>query len=186
MKSKYKFILFGVVGLFILGLAFILGLRTLVISIANQRTCEWANIDNIELNAKIDVPSIIDSDCVYLKAINTKKAYFEFNLNDFDADHYIEVNKLKRLESKDIKVDLLNFNIDSLNLTCFTINQETAKNQILMRCLIKTKDSFGYLFSTLINKNTGSRYIFCKTKNTRTDKCTKKSRPFLYLKEVSI
>jgi len=127
MKSKYKFILFGVVGLFILGLAFILGLRTLVISIANQRTCEWANIDNIELNAKIDIPSIIDSDCVYLKAINTKKAYFEFNLNDFDADHYIEVNKLKRLESKDIKVDLLNFNIDSLKFDMLYYKSRNGK-----------------------------------------------------------
>ena len=60
--------------------------KTLVVSIANQRTCEWANIDNIEINAKINIPSIIDSDCEYLEAINTKKAYFEFNLADFDAD----------------------------------------------------------------------------------------------------
>ena len=97
-------------------LVLIFGLRTLVVSIANQRTCEWANIDNIELNAKIDIPSIIDSDCVYLESINTKKAYFEFNLNDFDADHYIEVNKLKTLDSKHIGVDFLNFNRDSLKL----------------------------------------------------------------------
>jgi hypothetical protein len=93
MNSKYKYVLFGASGLLVLVLVAILGLRTLVVSIANQRTCEWANIDNIEINAKINIPSIIDSDCVYLESINTKKAYFEFNLADFDGDHYIEVNK---------------------------------------------------------------------------------------------
>jgi len=103
------------------------GLRTLVVSIANQRTCEWANIDNIELNAKIDVPSIIDSDCMYLESINTKKAYFEFNLNDFDADHYIEVNKLKRLKSKHTGVDFLNFNIDSLKLDMLYYKSRNGK-----------------------------------------------------------
>jgi len=114
MKSKYKYVLFGASGLLVLGLVFLLGLRTFVISIANQRTCEWANIDNIEINAKINIPSIIDSDCVYLESINTKKAYFEFNLADFDADHYIEVNKLKNLESKHTEFDFINFNIETL------------------------------------------------------------------------
>ena len=86
MKSKYKYVLFGASGLLVLVLVFVLGLRSLVISIANQRTCEWANIDNIEINAKINIPSIIDSDSVYLESINTKKEYFEFNLADFDRD----------------------------------------------------------------------------------------------------
>tara|TARA_B110000037_G_scaffold1082_1_gene1186 strand:+ start:4568 stop:4933 length:366 start_codon:yes stop_codon:yes gene_type:complete len=112
MKTKYKYILLGIVGLLLMALVLIIGLRTLVMSIANQRTCEWANIDNIELNARIDVPLIIDSDCEYL---------------------------------------------------------ETAKIPILMPYLIKTKDNFGYLFSTLINKNRDGTF-FVKTKNTRTDK----------------
>jgi hypothetical protein len=116
LKSNYKYVLLGIAGVLMMTLVLIFGLRALVVSIANQRTCEWANIDNIELNAKIDIPSIIDSDCVYLESINTKKAYFEFNLNDFDADHYIEVNKLKTLDSKHIGVDFLNFNRDSLKL----------------------------------------------------------------------
>ena len=112
MKSKY--ILLGISGFLLIALVLIIGLRTLVMSIANQRTCEWANIDNIELNAGIDVPSIIDSDCEYLKAINTKKAYFEFDLADFDADRYIEVNKLKKLNSKCPEIDFVNLHTDSL------------------------------------------------------------------------
>jgi len=127
LKSKHKYVLFGIAGILMMTFLMMFGLRTLVVSIANQRTCEWANIDNIELNAKIDVPSIIDSDCMYLESINTKKAYFEFNLNDFDADHYIEVNKLKRLKSKHTGVDFLNFNIDSLKLDMLYYKSRNGK-----------------------------------------------------------
>jgi lipopolysaccharide export LptBFGC system permease protein LptF len=127
MKSKYKYVLFGASGLLVLVLVAILGLRTLVVSIANQRTCEWANIDNIEINAKINIPSIIDSDCVYLESINTKKAYFEFNLADFDGDHYIEVNKFKNLESKHTEFDFINFNIDSLTIDVLYYKSKKGK-----------------------------------------------------------
>jgi len=128
MKTKYKYILLGIVGLLLLALVLITGLRTLVMSIANQRTCEWANIDNIELNARIDVPSIIDSDCEYLEVINTKKAYFEFDLADFDADRYIEVNKLKRLNSKYFEIDFINFNIYSLKFDMLYYKSRNGKN----------------------------------------------------------
>tara|TARA_B110000967_G_C18777924_1_gene506589 strand:+ start:77 stop:529 length:453 start_codon:yes stop_codon:yes gene_type:complete len=128
MKSKYKYILLGIVGLLLMALVIIIGLRTLVMSIANQRTCEWANIDNIELNARIDVPSIIDSDCEYLEAINTKKAYFEFDLADFDADRYIEVNKLKKLNSKYPEIDFINFNSDSLKFDMLYYKSRNGKN----------------------------------------------------------
>ena len=128
MKSKYKYILLGIVGLLLMALVIIIGLRTLVMSIANQRTCEWANIDNIELNARIDVPSIIDSDCEYLEAINTKKAYFAFNLVDFDADRYIEVNKLKKLNTKYPEIDFINFNSDSLKFDMLYYKSRNGKN----------------------------------------------------------
>jgi hypothetical protein len=128
MKTKYKYILLGIVGLLLLALVLIIGLRTLVMSIANQRTCEWANIDNIEINARIDVPSIIDSDCEYLEVINTKKAYFEFDLADFDADRYIEVNKLKRLNSKYFEIDFINFNIYSLKFDMLYYKSRNGKN----------------------------------------------------------
>ena len=80
MKTKYKYILLGIVGLLLMALVLIIGLRTLVMSIANQRTCEWANIDNIELNARIDVPLIIDSDCEYLNGKNSN-SYALFDKN---------------------------------------------------------------------------------------------------------
>ncbi len=128
MNSKYKYVLFGASGLLVLVLVAILGLRTLVVSIVNQRTCEWANIDNIEINAKINIPSIISSDCVYLKSINTKKAYFEFNLADFDGDRYIEDNKLKKLNSKYPEIDFINFNSDSLKFDMLYYKSRNSKN----------------------------------------------------------
>ena len=127
MNSKYKYVLFGALGLLVLVLVAILGLRTLVVSIANQRTCEWANIDNIEINAKINIPSIIDSDCVYLESINTKKAYFEFNLADFDSDRYIEDNKLKELDSMYPEIDFINFHTDSLKFDVLYYKSKKGK-----------------------------------------------------------
>ena len=128
MKSNYKFFVIGIAGLIIFGLIIIFGLRFLVVSIANQRTCEWANIDNIELNAKIDIPSILDSDCDYLEVTNTKKAYFQFDLADFDMDRYIEVNKLKKLNSQYPEIDFINFNSDSLSVGAIYYKLRTGDN----------------------------------------------------------
>jgi hypothetical protein len=126
MNSNLKLILFGASSLLILGLVFILGLRSLVVSIANQRTCEWANIDNIELNAKVDIPSILDSDCEYLDTINTKKAYFRFDQTHFDSDYYIEVNQLKSLDTKHTGIDFINFNTDSLSVDALYYKSRTG------------------------------------------------------------
>ena len=126
MNSNLKLILFGASSLLILGLVFILGLRSLVVSIANQRTCEWANIDNIELNAKVDIPSILDSDCEYLDTINTKKAYFKFDPTHFDGDYYIEVNQLTSLDTKHTGIDFINFNTDSLSVDALYYKSRTG------------------------------------------------------------
>ena len=126
MKTKYKYILLGIIGLLLMALMLIIGLRTLVMSIANQRTCEWANIDNIELNAKVDIPSILDSDCEYLDTINTKKAYFRFDPTHFDSDYYIEVNQLKSLDTKHTGIDFINFNTDSLSVDALYYKSRTG------------------------------------------------------------
>ena len=134
MKSNHKFITLGITSLLILGFVFILGLRFLVITIAEQRTCEWANIDNIELNAKIDIPSITNSDCAYLETITTKRAYFEFDLANFDANQYIEVNKLKKSDSKYPEVDFINFDSDSLTVDALyykSKNGNTSNSYVL-------------------------------------------------------
>jgi hypothetical protein len=76
-----------------------LGYSSFVSSIRNQRTCEWANIDNIELHAHIDVPKVTTWDCDYEKAVNTKKAHFTIAQKDFDLNGYIQMYNLKELTS---------------------------------------------------------------------------------------
>ncbi len=76
-----------------------MGYIGLVNSIRNQRTCEWANIDNIELHAHIDVPKVTKWDCDYEKESNTKRASFTIDKNNFDVNQYIQAYKFKRLSS---------------------------------------------------------------------------------------
>ena len=76
-----------------------LGFRGFVSSIRNQRTCEWANIDNIELHAHVDVPKVTQWNCDYEKVNNTKKASFTIDKKKFDADKYIQTYKLKPVNS---------------------------------------------------------------------------------------
>src|SRR6478735_12009296 len=85
--------------LFTICLLAFMGFRGFVNSIRNQRTCEWANIDNIELHAHIDIPKVTAWDCDYQKESNTKRAFFTVDKNSFDVNQYIERYTLKKLSS---------------------------------------------------------------------------------------
>ncbi len=74
-----------------------MGFRGFVNSIRDQRTCDWANIDNIELHAHIDVPKIVKWDCDYEKVSNTKRASFTIDKNSFDLNTYIQGYNLKKI-----------------------------------------------------------------------------------------
>ena len=82
----------------ILSIAF--GFRAFTTSIYQQRTCEWANIDNLEMHAKVDVPKIFASDCEYVEATNTKKAYFLVDKSKLDLERYLRLNKLKSISNR--------------------------------------------------------------------------------------
>ncbi|TAJ11647.1 hypothetical protein DMA11_16110 [Marinilabiliaceae bacterium JC017] len=99
MKKKLRVVLIVLGVILSLGLIVIFGLRAFAGSIRNQRTCEWANIDNIELHAHVDIPDITDSDCCYDAETNTKKAFFVLNKNELDVDRYIEFNELNKVDS---------------------------------------------------------------------------------------
>jgi len=66
-------------------------------SIYHQRTCDWANIDNIELHTQIDIPDILTYDCYYKKELNTKMARFDLDLTKLDMTNYMYRNKFIRL-----------------------------------------------------------------------------------------
>src|SRR5688572_2586464 len=99
MRMKIKVTVIILTGLLTLGLLAFMGFRGFVNSIRNQRTCEWANIDNIELHAHIDIPKVTAWECDYDKESNTKRAFFAVDKNDFDGNRYIERSSLKKLSS---------------------------------------------------------------------------------------
>lgn len=94
-----------------------LGFREFVKAIRNQRTCEWANIDNIELHAHVDIPKVTKWDCNYEKESNTKKASFTIDINHIDLNYYIQTYHLKKWDSATEPEynRFLNLKKDSLN-----------------------------------------------------------------------
>lgn len=108
-----------------------MGFVGFVKSIKNQRTCEWANIDNIELHAHVDIPKITKSECEYENVTHTKKTLFIINKVDFDMDRYIQTNHLKKL-SRAIELSpekYLNFEKDSLQKAELYHKEESSNGE---------------------------------------------------------
>jgi hypothetical protein len=70
------------------------GIISFIKAIRNERGCDFANIDNVEIYAKIDIPKIVTSDCNYNVSLNRKTVYFK--LKELTATTYIKKNKLKQ------------------------------------------------------------------------------------------
>ncbi len=84
-----------------LSLAFF-GFKTFVTSIYNKRDCEFANIDNIEVNVGIDIPSIENTSCNYDEFKNQKSVYFKL-VNEINIQEYCKSNKFKKIQSSDLE-----------------------------------------------------------------------------------
>lgn len=101
------------------------GIRSFTKNIYNSQNCEWANIDNIEMRAMVDIPKIESSECEYDSLSKTKKVIFvldkELNIKD-----YIAKSKLQRLASTEI---LTSFNIKSEETTprTFYLREKTTE-----------------------------------------------------------
>lgn len=72
------------------------GIRSFTKNIYNSQSCEWANIDNIEMRAMVDIPKIESSDCEYDTISKTKKVLFLLD-KELDTDAYIIKNKLQKV-----------------------------------------------------------------------------------------
>ncbi len=83
-----------------LSLAFF-GFKTFISSIYNQRDCEFANIDNIEVNLGIDIPSIENTSCNYDELKNQKSVYFKFD-KKVNIQDYCKSNSFKILQPSDL------------------------------------------------------------------------------------
>lgn len=87
--------------------SFYFGFKILTHSIYNQKTCEWANVDNIEMHTSINIPKIKTCDCKYIENQNSKIATFEINSKQILSDNYIIKNNFKKWEPNNtIKFDI--------------------------------------------------------------------------------
>ena len=85
------------------------GFKTFISSINSQRDCEFANIDNIEMNVGIDIPSIESTTCDYDEFKNQKSVYFKLD-KKVNIQEYCKSNKFKKLQSSDlVKFNELDF-----------------------------------------------------------------------------
>ena len=71
----------------------IIGVRTFVHAVYTERGCDWSNIDNIEMHARIDIPSIEGCDCDYTVENNVKRAVFTLD-KDTEMTAYATQQKL--------------------------------------------------------------------------------------------
>ena len=93
-------ILITLVVITFLSLAFF-GFKTFVTSIYNKRDCEFANIDNIEVNVGIDIPSIENTSCNYDEFKNQKSVYFKFD-KKVNIQDYCKSYHFKNMKSSDL------------------------------------------------------------------------------------
>ncbi|NMH29401.1 hypothetical protein [Flavobacterium silvaticum] len=77
------------------GFAGIMGFRAFTKKIYTNRSCEWANIDHIELRARINIPAIRDCDCNYDDTQKQKTSLFHISTAVVDMDQYVKRNRLK-------------------------------------------------------------------------------------------
>ncbi|RZJ67099.1 MAG: hypothetical protein EOO50_07500 [Flavobacterium sp.] len=76
-----------------------LGLRTFTRKIVNNRDCEWANIDHVEIRAMADIPPTLASDCNYDAGKKRKTTVFALDTSKFDMDEYSSRHDFRKVSS---------------------------------------------------------------------------------------
>ena len=142
-----------------LSLAFF-GFKTFVTSIYNQRDCEFANIDNIEVNVGIDIPSIESTACNYNEIKNQKSVYFKFD-KEVNIQDYYTSNHFKNLEYSDlVKFKNLDFVGNKITFNDENITIITAPNGYGKTVCLKVIDAiFNKRFTYLSNLDFSSIFI---------------------------
>ena len=102
-----------------------IGIRSFTKNIYNSQNCEWANIDNIEMRAMVDIPKIESSKCNYDTISKTKKVLFVLD-KELNTEDYISKNKLQKLVSPK---SLSSFNLKPEEITpeTFYIREKTTE-----------------------------------------------------------
>lgn len=121
------------------------GFKTFVISIKETRGCEFANIDNIEINVGIDVPEIEKSECNYDSIKKVKSVYFK--LKKLDTKKYISKNKFSKLD------DLIDLEPESLQYFLSDISSINENpNSIFIKSGSRKSNSHFVVYNALTNE----------------------------------
>lgn len=124
-------------------------------SIIKQRTCEWANIDNIEIHAKLNIPDIIDVDCNYDRAQNTKRARFDLDTTRTNPTGHLLSYKFKKMKTGQ-EVPLTEFLNDKKNAEGLKDTANLYYNSGFWN---------GENWQTLLNRRTGRLWVTIKYKD---------------------
>ncbi|MBC7885520.1 MAG: hypothetical protein H7X99_08595 [Saprospiraceae bacterium] len=135
------------------GLGF-LGFLKFTRSIHQQRSCEWANIDNIELHTGIDIPKILTSDCEYNKKLNTKTASFSIDTGNVDISKYILRNKFNKIQA------MTGFGLEEL-----LKNEHIAGLKSTSGLYYAKGSSLGETWQSILENPTGKLWVTIKFKD---------------------
>ena len=121
------------------------GFKTFVTSIKDNRGCEFANIDNIEINVGIDIPKIENSECYYDSIQKVKSVYFKFQ--KLDVQDYIAKNKFEKLE------DLVDLEPESLQYFLADVSSITENpNSIYIKSGNRKNNTHFAVYNALTNE----------------------------------
>jgi len=155
MSKAVKVVVIVFASLFAVGGLGYLGIMAFARSAYSQRNCEWANIDNVEMHAKVDIPRIVTYGCDYDKEKNIKMAHFDIDTSKVDMERYIQINKFNKLESE------TQVEFDDLLKTTSNISALIASSDLYYK--VGSKD--GERYQNLLNNTTGRLWVFIEYKD---------------------
>ena len=98
-KSKIAFMIVTIM-IALVGIVYI-SVNTISYFIYESRSCNWANIYNIEMRTKVDLPKTSDCSCSYNKETDSKTAIFTLDLDSVAIMKYADVNGFKPMLDSD-------------------------------------------------------------------------------------
>ncbi len=126
------------------------GVYTFTRAMYNEKGCEWANIDNIELRTASDIPTTINSDCSFDPTTNTKLAVFQLNMEELDVASFIKNNNYKKYDGAD----------DMIITDMVKVSGELSSDEIYFRADDTEDDSY----RMLLDIETGQLWVSIRYK----------------------
>lgn len=137
--------------------------------IGDSNSCEWFNIDNIELRAHIDIPAVESEicSCILDKEDDSKTNYFKIRTDAVDMDRYVERNSFISVNDADIDLSVF--------------------DKLSEKPVITPENIYGYYYNSgynpgkgkrthwtvVVDKNRGDLWVHLKYKEIQPDNVVK-------------